>query len=112
MQPSIAFPKGRVAEPRLYVVEFNNGNVKVGRSQDIRRRARELVWDPFRTGIHLTNGWCSDPDPDSLANEMRLILFCREQFGEPVSKTHETFAADFDAVAAYARTLTLAADAA
>lgn len=97
---------------RLYVVRFNGGHFKVGRSCDVKARIRALTWDPFRTGIHITDGWYSDGHVNCETNEMRLILFCRERFGAPNPRTAETFTGDYEATVAYAQSLITAADAA
>lgn len=91
--------------PRIYVLRFNDGRLKAGRSCNVLNRISSLNWDPFKTGVRVVGGWYSEGHAEAEFNEMRLILFCREKFGLPARGTTESFNGDFEATVAYAQSL-------
>lgn len=88
----------------IYVVQFCNGRIKVGRSQHIRARLRSLTSGALAESRRLLDGWHSEDHLNWRLNELRLLVFCYEQFGDPVSG-RETFDGDYASVLAYAQNL-------
>lgn len=68
-------PKPR-GEGYLYVVEFSTGTVKVGMTEDAKRRMSQHAWEAQAFGVHITNYWISPSHKDFRANEARLISHC------------------------------------
>jgi hypothetical protein len=96
-------PAGTQTVGQFYVVEYDNGLVKVGKSEDARIRIRGLRTDTYRPGL-VNGSWHSETHAFWLLNELRMLVFCHENFGEP-AKGHETFWGDYDATLTYALTL-------
>jgi hypothetical protein len=90
----------------VYVVQFCNGRIKVGSSQQVRTRLRSLTSGRLAESPRLLDGWHSDEHLRWRLNELRLLVFCHERFGDPVSG-RETFAGDYASVLAHAQSLPL-----
>lgn len=101
---SEALSKDLRTSGRVYAVLFNNGLVKVGRSQNIRSRMRSLTARSWDKSLRLSDGWYSEDHLDWRLNELRLLVFCHEQFGDPVEGL-ETFNGDYPSLLTYAHTL-------
>jgi hypothetical protein len=95
----------------IYVLGFEDGQIKVGRSQQPRVRIRTLRAKARREGGLLVEGWFSEEHANWRLTEIRMIAFCLETFGDPIHGI-ETFAGDYVAVLAYAQSLTRTAIAA
>jgi predicted GIY-YIG superfamily endonuclease len=86
----------------LYVVEFTDGVVKVGRTSRLRQRINQHTTDASDRGAERARSWASHDHTyeDALEGEQTLINFCREQWRAAWGR--EYFAgADFDEVADY-----------
>lgn len=110
-------PRTRVAHLRhlierslcgyVYVVELQNGTVKVGRTGNPERRINEHNRNALAQQGAVARSWASSAHRNSPATEQQLIDFCRRTFGEPVVG-REVFAnADFDRTVRYASRLPL-----
>jgi hypothetical protein len=95
---------------QFYVVKYDNGLIKVGKSQNARGRIRYLRGDQFKPG-RVVDSWHSEEHEDWLLNELRMLVFCHERFGHPATG-FETFWGDYEPTLAYAQSLTIAAIAA
>lgn len=88
----------------VYVIEFSNGIVKVGRSQDIVSRLRAHGSAARNFGIEVTRRWESPCHLGWQQNEDALKRLTSELGGEPL--TAEFFSGvDFDALVEKAREL-------
>lgn len=84
---------------RLYVIEFSDNVVKVGRTKNLMQRLRHHASDARDRGARTTRRWatCEHAYDRVLADERRLIGFCAERW--PLAWGAEYFAgADFEAV--------------
>lgn len=75
---SIRLPQQKVGEGYLYVVEFSTGSVKVGQTEDPRRRLGNHRAEAAAFGVHVTNYWISPAHINFRDNETRLINYCAE----------------------------------
>lgn len=70
---------GRVEMPgyegRVYVVEFSSGLVKVGRSQNVRRRVSQHRGTAEAMDLSLARVWVSPPHENHTETERELIAF-------------------------------------
>jgi predicted GIY-YIG superfamily endonuclease len=60
----------------LYVIRFRTGTVKVGQTQDVRRRLAEHRRDAAAFGVGITHVWVSEPMQFFVAAEDELIAHC------------------------------------
>jgi hypothetical protein len=88
---------------QVYVVGYVNGLVKVGKSEDAQLRIRGLRTATFRPGL-VAESWSAASHAAWNVNELRLLVFCHENYGEP-ALGRETFWGDYDATLAFALTL-------
>lgn len=64
----------------LYVVEFNSGTVKVGRTRHPETRLKNHATTGRPHGITVVAQWVSQPHRLARANESELIRFCAERY--------------------------------
>ncbi len=93
---------------RIYVVQLDSGEFKVGQTQNVRSRIGSLRAE-FRNFLHpprrIVDGWYSHEHVGYRQNEVRLISFCIERFGAPTSGV-EMFRGDFEAAVAFGEEIT------
>lgn|GEM_PF-6444417 len=86
--------KGR--EPRarydgyIYVIEFTDGWIKVGCSNNARTRMTAHAKDAHLRDAKITRVYISEPHKEWRANEVELVAFCRQQQPTAVNG-HEYF---------------------
>ena len=88
---------------QFYVVSYDNGLIKVGRSQAAAQRIRNLRGDQFKPG-RLVESWQSTEHETWQINELRMLVFCHENFGDPATG-NETFWGDYAVTLRYAQSL-------
>lgn len=71
-------PRQPRGEGYLYVVEFSTGTVKVGQTEDPKRRLGTHRAEAGAFGVSVTNYWISPSHLNFRANETRLINRCVE----------------------------------
>lgn len=85
----------------LYVAEFSDGTVKVGRTANVKRRLRDLryVLQKASSDLVIERTWASGPTSYAGAwhAETALIAFCRANW--PTAQGYEYFTAPFDSIA-------------
>lgn len=86
----------------LYVIEFNDGVVKVGQTARLAARFDEHERAARKIGCKIRRRWISFPYMSS-AYERMLIAYCK--FSWPRVQGLEFFDADFDAVVEFAEEL-------
>lgn len=69
-------PRQPKNEGYLYVVGFDTGTVKVGHTEDPKRRLGQHRGEAEAFGVHVTNYWISPSHIDFRGNETRLINAC------------------------------------
>ncbi|MBG0826074.1 hypothetical protein HS048_36005 [Planomonospora sp. ID91781] len=74
----------------IYVVAFDSGTVKVGQAADAATRLAAHRRDAARHGIKVAAEWSSSSHDAFLANERKLIDFCRQK-GTPQAGSSEYF---------------------
>ncbi|MFI7026281.1 GIY-YIG nuclease family protein [Micromonospora sp. NPDC049900] len=74
----------------LYVIRFDTGVIKAGRTNDLRRRSREHLRDAARFGVGVTVDWTSELVPDSVACE-RSLLGVLSHYGRRTAAGREYF---------------------
>jgi DNA-binding XRE family transcriptional regulator len=95
----------------IYLIAFDNGLVKIGRTQDIERRLVAHARAAHSFGFTVTGKWVSPRHRGWFANEDELIRLAHEMGGKPT--TPEYFKdVSFDALVDKARQLPFTADAA
>ncbi len=96
-------PRPPRREGYLYVIEFSTGSVKVGLTEDPKRRLGEHLGEARAFGVHITNYWISPSCHNFKGNETRLINACtriskqrsrKEYFHDVPYKTAGGFAND------------------
>ncbi|WP_250029857.1 GIY-YIG nuclease family protein [Paractinoplanes maris] len=74
----VAFKLAR--QPRnegyLYVLEFSTGSIKVGLTEDPKRRLGQHLGEARAFGVYITNYWISPSCHNFVSNETRLINAC------------------------------------
>jgi hypothetical protein len=90
----------------VYAIEFSSGTVKVGLSKDWAKRLARHTKDAAVHGITILRSWASPAHVGWAANEQELIKFCVANFGSATSGEEYFAGADYDAVRAFAETLT------
>lgn len=107
MSPSIPDQPNRERrrfERHVYVVEFDNGRIKVGQTSDPDKRLSEHRGMAHQFGSDITRFWVSQAHTGFALNEESLIRYCRNHGTS--SSGREYFAdLDFYQVAAYAESL-------
>jgi hypothetical protein len=88
----------------VYVVAFDNGIVKVGRTQNLTNRLRSHKGDGRRFGITLTDSWASPLHVEWLMNEETLKTIAVKHGGTPTCAEYFT-GADYALVAGAAARL-------
>ncbi len=63
-------------EGYLYVLEFSTGSIKVGMTEDPRRRLGQHLGEARAFGVYITNHWISPSCHNFKGNETRLINAC------------------------------------
>jgi hypothetical protein len=92
-----------MAELYLYVVQFNDHVIKVGRSSKVVQRIKQHRREARKIGASIQKIWISFPYM-SVADEAKLIAFCKDRW--PLIQGFEYFlTTDFDAVVDYATEL-------
>lgn len=92
-------------EGYIYVIEFSSGTVKVGKAKDVAKRLGQHAKDARNHGITIVRSWRSPVHTSRNENEQRLIAFCWEHFGHPVSGEEYFASADFDVIVQFAAML-------
>jgi hypothetical protein len=91
---------------RIYVLLLDNGLFKVGKSFNFRTRLGQLRGEIRRfQKAEVVDGWYSAEHESYHASEVRLMAFCMEKFGGPVSGA-EIFEGEYAAAVAHAEQLT------
>lgn len=87
---------GKFEPPKcVYILAFENGIIKIGVTQDFRRRAREIIAE---TGFNVVN-WChTDKIPAEFARDIETALF--EKF-ESAKVDGEFFKVEFETALNY-----------
>jgi hypothetical protein len=84
----------------LYVIQFNDHVVKVGRSINVVHRIRQHRCEARKIGARVQKIWISFPYMSN-ADEAKLIAFCKARY--PLIQGFEYFLTDeFDTVTDYA----------
>lgn len=91
---------------RIYVLQFNDGVVKVGQSARIGQRIDRHRQNARKAGYTIRDGWISQACM-RLSDERRLIDFCKQRW--PLVQGLEYFDGDFDTIVDFAETLEAAA---
>ncbi|WP_035796337.1 GIY-YIG nuclease family protein [Kitasatospora mediocidica] len=89
----------------LYVIRFANGIVKVGRTNDIRRRYKDHKRWARQSGTTIDEIDFSFRYGTAGPDERRLIRFCRDRWDNLPGHTEHFLEADFDEVFTYFRAL-------
>lgn len=92
---------------QIYVVEFDTGIVKVGRSAKADRRLKTISREARQHGGGIARSWASEEHANAPANERALLEFCAGR-GLRVTdgRNGEYFKGlDYPAVVAFAQTL-------
>jgi len=66
----------------LYVVEFDQGTIKVGYSADPEARVRGYVFQAHKFRINILRHWVSEPHAIGFLFEKTLIRWCTERAKE------------------------------
>ena len=88
----------------LYVVQFNSGVVKVGRTMNPSARLKSHATGGRPHGISVVAQWLSQPHLAAKRNERLLIAFCRSRY-RSVNDGEFFVGAEPDQVVAYAEDL-------
>jgi hypothetical protein len=64
----------------LYVIQFNSGTIKVGRTGNPATRLKNYTTHGRPHGISVTAQWLSQPHRGARKNEGRLIAFCKARY--------------------------------
>lgn len=89
----------------LYVIQFANGIVKVGRSRDMRQRYKAHQGWARQHGTTITEVDFSFRYGTAGPDERRLIRFCRDRWHNLAGYNEHFVDADFDEVFTYFRAL-------
>ncbi|MET8381587.1 hypothetical protein ABZV14_01135 [Streptosporangium canum] len=91
----------------IYVIELSNGTIKVGQTEYPHQRLSTHRRGALRFGLTVVREWCSSRHLAFLANEKRLISFCKESGGEyATGRRSEYFTGlDFTIIQAFAEQL-------
>ena len=76
MQPS--WPRRPLESSSLYVVEFDQGTIKVGHSANIKGRFTALGYQAAQFGIHIEQQWASEITSSGPRLEKHLIDWCSQ----------------------------------
>jgi hypothetical protein len=99
----IAGPPPAPAPPerpgRIYVIEFSNGTVKVGRTQDHDRRVAAHRSQGKKFGAVITDQWSSPEHAEWRQNESRLIDIAKDLGGTVAANEYFTGVSFADVVA-------------
>jgi predicted GIY-YIG superfamily endonuclease len=74
----------------VYVLQFDNGVIKAGRTEDPHGRSERHVRDSGRYGLTILRRWFSDRLNDAVQRE-RLLITALNQIGERTSAGREYF---------------------
>lgn len=61
----------------LYILQFSTGAIKVGQTVDLRKRLADHRLDAHAFNVAITDYWVSPAHVEYLANEQRLITYCK-----------------------------------
>ncbi len=94
--------------PRIYVLEFSDGLIKVGFSADVRARIQGLVGVARFGGVSLVRFWVSVPHSNARANEQAALRHCQSvgRRMEGPGKTEFFSGVAFESAVGFATTLT------
>ena len=81
----------RAAAGHVYVIAFDNGEVKVGRTTQIKVRVGQHDWAARKRGLAITDRWESPIHAEWDINEETLKRAARMLGGTPVNGTSECF---------------------
>lgn len=73
---AVDYIRGPVGEGYIYVIAFTTGVVKVGQTEDPKRRLGEHQSEAMAYGVGATNYWISPPHRNFKNNETHLIKLC------------------------------------
>lgn len=100
-----------MSRPVIYVVEFGDGCVKVGRTSHPERLKSRYEGDARRAATTLVRHWVSEPHHNHVTNEAHLIAWCQERgvarTGVNGDRGEYFDGLTFEDVVAHAQTLTL-----
>ena len=68
-------------EPHLYVVEFDDGTIKVGYTVDPEARIKAHAFNAGKFRISIIRHWVSEPHVAARLNEKTLIAWCKPRAG-------------------------------
>lgn len=77
LQPS--WPRRPLESSSLYVIEFDQGTIKVGHSANIKERFTALRYQAAQFGIHIEQQWASEITSSGPALEKDLIAWCSQR---------------------------------
>lgn len=63
----------------IYVVEFDQGTIKVGQTSQPENRMRSLMLQGQKFNIGTIRHWCSEEHMGAFLNEKTLIRWCAER---------------------------------
>jgi hypothetical protein len=92
----------------IYVLAFNSGEFKIGKTFNLRGRIGQLKSELRRrthSPAEVVDGWYSLEHHGYQINELHLLSFCMETFGAPTYGA-EVFMGDFNLAIARAEELT------
>ncbi len=89
----------------IYVVEFGNGTLKVGRSGDPKRRVKNHEYLARRKGTEVSRAWTSGWHLAARNNETALIYHCHSYEGSKVTGREWFTGVDYASVVDYAESL-------
>lgn len=96
---------------QIYVIEFDNGLIKVGRSTNANQRIKSHVGSVNAiSGGKLINKWVSEDHTNEAENELKVIRFCASKYGrsDKARLSREWIVcANFDEIVKFASNLTI-----
>jgi predicted GIY-YIG superfamily endonuclease len=66
----------------IYIVEFDQGTVKIGQTAKPEERMRSHMWQARKFRIDVVRHWVSEPHMGAFLNEKTLIRWCTERAKE------------------------------
>lgn len=79
-QPTVAVPSRSTQGGYVYLVQFDSGAIKVGRTQNPATRLKAHAASARAHGVKIAAQWVSQPIGNSRQNERRLIDLCNDKF--------------------------------
>lgn len=107
-QMAFELPTQPTGEGYLYVVGFSTDTVKVGQTEDPRRRLGTHRAEAAAFGVHITDYWISPSHINFRANETRLINACQRVSRR--SRNEYFHEVGYDRAVQFASTLTCYSD--